>query len=86
MLKEHNTLKGHSSSDEGFFIGIKISKLISEFSKSSTLFNIHTHFGIFLVKFTMNYFFQEHLTIEKNQEQIFFPRTFQELFKNVATL
>ena len=30
--------------------------------------------------------FQEHLIIGKNQEHIFFPRKFQELFKNVATL
>ena len=86
----HNTLKGHSSSDEGFFIGIKITTLISKFSKSSTLFNIHTYFGTFLEKFIMNYFFQEHFKniwqLKKIKNKFFFPRTFQELFKNVATL
>ena len=46
--------------------------------RSMTHPNIHTYFGTFLVKFVMNYFFQELHTIEKNQEQIFFPRTFQE--------
>ena len=86
MLKEHNTLKENSSSYEGFFIGIKISILISEFSKSSTLFNIHTYFGTFLVKITINYFFKNISRTSENWKKSRTNFFFQEHFKNVATL
>ena len=76
--EEWKKLRGHSYSVEGLLNGIQ---------------NNYTNFRIFEVMYIIQYsylfwnifsqnnhelFFQEHLTIGKNQEPFFFFRTFQE--------